>query len=144
MIRRFEPNFRWSDVPVRAYKPEGTHYRAISRQTLLDNVAGLRCELRYFEIDPGGYSSLERHAHAHAVIVLRGRGRVLVGDRIYDVRPFDVLYIPPGHWHQFRADEEVLGFLCLVDSERDRPELPTEQVLAELAQNPEIAAFIRV
>jgi hypothetical protein len=29
-------------------------------------------------------------------------------------------------WHQFLADAgEPLGFLCMVPSERDRPQLPT-------------------
>jgi quercetin dioxygenase-like cupin family protein len=33
--------------------------------------------------------------------------------------------VPPMTWHQFRAaDDEALGFLCVVTTERDRPQLP--------------------
>jgi hypothetical protein len=47
-------------------------------------------------------------------------------------------------WHQFRAAEDApLGFLCLVSSERDRPQLPSDEDLAALRRNPAIAAFIR-
>nr|BCX00383.1 MAG: cupin [Bacteroidota bacterium] len=144
MLVRFEEPFCWQGIAVQEYKTEGTHFRAITRQTLLRHREGLACEVRYFEVQPGGYSSLERHQHAHAVIVLRGTGRALVGESIYSLRPFDVLYIPPGCWHQFRAEEDVLGFLCLVNCHRDRPELPTEADLEQLRRHPEIAAFIRI
>ena len=47
-------------------------------------------------------------------------------------------------WHQFRAaDDEPLGFLCLVNTDRDRPALPTEADLADLRRDPTVAAFIR-
>jgi hypothetical protein len=48
-------------------------------------------------------------------------------------------------WHQFRADAgEPLGFLCMVNRERDRPQLPTGTQLAELRRDPAVGAFIRV
>jgi hypothetical protein len=53
--------------------------------------------------------------------------------------------IPPLTWHQFRAaDDAPLGFLCMVDCERDRPERPDAEALAMLAALPEVAAFIRL
>jgi ribulose-bisphosphate carboxylase large chain len=33
-----------------------------------------RFHVRYFEIAPGGYSTLEKHEHEHVVIPIRGRG----------------------------------------------------------------------
>jgi hypothetical protein len=48
-------------------------------------------------------------------------------------------------WHQFRASEnEPLGFLCLVNAERDRPQLPGPEELRALRQNPAVAEFIQV
>ncbi|MEZ4713801.1 MAG: hypothetical protein R3A44_41820 [Caldilineaceae bacterium] len=35
------------------------------------------------------------------------------------------------------------AFLCLVNCDRDRPQLPTPAELAELRRTPEVAAFIR-
>jgi len=59
------------------------------------------------------------------------------------VQAFDLVTIPAWTWHQFRATEgEAFGFLCMVNAERDKPQLPTEQELAELKSHPDIAAFL--
>jgi mannose-6-phosphate isomerase-like protein (cupin superfamily) len=80
----------------------------------------------------------------HAVVIQRGRGRVLVGETISAVAPFDLVHVPARTWHQFRADDDApLGFLCLVNHDRDRPELPDGHALAALRATAEIAAFIR-
>lgn len=137
-------DFRWDDVEVLAYKETGSHFRDITRQILFGAELDLQAQLRYFEIAPGGYSTLERHLHAHGVMILRGRGRVLLGDRVESVTARDLVSIPAMTWHQFRADAgESLGFLCLVNAERDKPQLPTDDELAQLRATPAVAEFIR-
>lgn len=135
---------RWDGVEEMRYKAEGSApFRDITRQVLFQDAA-LACELRYFEMQPGGYSTLERHEHAHAVMIQRGVGRVLVGNRVFDVREHDLVHIPAMTWHQFRAlDDAPFGFLCMVNAARDRPQLPTEDDLRELRRDPAIAGFIR-
>ena len=97
----------------------------------------------YFEMAPGGYSTLERHEHVHAVLILRGRGHCLVGSEVRAVAPNDLVYIPSMTWHQFRATQgEPLGFLCMVNAERDKPQLPTPTELAVLKQDPAVARFL--
>lgn len=82
-------------------------------------------DLRYFEIAPGGFSSLEKHAHTHAVICVRGRGSLSVGDELLQLNPLDVAYVPPLQVHQLRNEStEPFGFFCIVDHERDRPQAP--------------------
>ncbi len=134
---------RWHAVDVLAYKQDGAApFRDVTRQVLFDDPA-LACQLRYFEIAPGGHTTLERHEHAHAVVVQRGRGRCLVGDRVFDLAPLDLVHVPALTWHQFRAAPDApLGFLCMVNAVRDRPQLPDADALARLRDNPEIAAFI--
>ena len=141
--RRAEPGFAWEGVARHPYKEEGAApFKAISRQTLFADPR-LKGELRYFEIEPGGYSTLERHAHMHAVVILRGEGQCLVGDLIYTLRPCDLITIDPWTWHQFRSGrDEPLGFLCLVDRDRDKPQLPGEGDLAALRKRPEVARFL--
>lgn len=123
--------FRWQGIEVREYKADGAPYKDVTRQTLLgdgEGEADLTFLTRYFEIQPGGYSTLERHRHPHAVVVIRGRGRVALGERTYDLAPFDCVYVAPGAVHQFEASAgEPLGFLCIVDRVRDRPELVTRE-----------------
>ncbi len=135
---------RWDGVEEMRYKAEGSApFRDITRQVLFQDPA-LACELRYFEMQPGGYSTLERHEHAHAVMIQRGQGRVLVGDAVFDVREHDLVHIPAMTWHQFRApDDAPFGFLCMVNAERDRPQLPTAADLEALRRDPAVAAFIR-
>jgi quercetin dioxygenase-like cupin family protein len=142
-VRRFQ-DFRWRGVDLLAYKQEGeAPFQSITRQ-LLFHAPDLAAELRYFEIAPGGHSTLERHQHRHAVLILRGRGRCLVGDRVHAIEAHDLVEVPPQAWHQFRADAGApLGFLCLVNAERDKPALPDAADLQRLRSDPEIAAFIR-
>lgn len=144
-IRQTGP-FRWEDVPVLAYKEDnGSHFKAITRQVLFDDGENFDTQLRYFEVAPGGHSTLERHDHAHSVMVIRGSGTALVGDEVFDLAIRDLVRVPPRAWHQFRATgTEPLGFLCLVRRERDKPSVPTEADLAKLLANPKVGAFIRV
>ena len=143
-VRQTEP-FRWDGVEVGPYRNEGTHFSGVTRQVLFAGGDGLGCELRYFEVAPHGWSSLERHRHAHAVMIVRGSARVLVGDRIVEAHTNDLVRVPPLTWHQFQAAGDTpLGFLCMVDCERDVPERPDAEALAELRRDPAVGAFIRV
>src|SRR5204862_6281261 len=102
-------------------------YREWTGHSLLCEGAGeepFSFVTRYFEIQPSGYSTFEWHQHPHAVVVIRGRGRVTLGERAFDIAPFDCVYVSPGVAHQFRATaDEPLGFVCTVDRARDRPEV---------------------
>ena len=144
LFRAFAENFRWDDVPLLAYKEEGSApFKSITRQVLFKDDA-LRCELRYFEVAPGGYSTLERHEHSHGVMILRGEADVLLGDEVRSVKTHDLVRIPSMTWHQFRTKgDEPMGFLCMVNVERDKPQLPTEQELEALKADPRIAAFLK-
>lgn len=136
---------RWRDVDVLEYKREGdAPFERVSRQVLFDDPA-LACQLRYFEVAPGGNTTLERHEHAHAVIIERGRGKCLVGERIFDVAEHDLVQVPPLTWHQFQSSaDEPLGFLCMVNAARDRPQLPSPEDVARLRENSAIADFIKL
>ncbi|HLY54886.1 MAG TPA: cupin domain-containing protein [Stellaceae bacterium] len=143
-VRGFAPDYRWDATDLLAYKEEGTApFRAVTRQVLFHDER-LGCELRYFEVAPGGWSTLERHEHMHAVMVLRGRGRCLVGTEVREVAEHDLVTVPPWTWHQFRAAADApLGFLCMVNRQRDKPLLPSEAELEAMKRLPAVAAFLR-
>lgn len=142
--RKAQPGFRWAEVNCAPYKEDaGAPFKAVTRQVLFSDAA-LDGELRYFEVAPGGYTTLERHAHAHAVLILRGTGQCLVGDAVIALAERDLVTVPSMAWHQFRAAEaEPLGFLCLVNARRDKPQLPSADDIAGLEAKPAIAAFLR-
>lgn len=133
IVRHTDGGFRWEGVPILAYKQDGSApFKDVTRQVLFESDA-LPAQLRYFEVAPGGWTTLERHEHVHAVMVIRGHGQALVGDRAYDIHLHDLVSVPPLTWHQFHASaDEPLGFLCLVATNRDRPQLPAEHELEAL------------
>lgn len=142
--RSFREGFSWDDVAIRAYKDGDGPYLGVTRQVLFDAEPGLPVEWRYFEVAPGGHSTLERHEHLHFVAIVRGEGRALIEGAVRAVAPFDLIRIPSMSWHQFRAAGDApLGFFCLVAAERDRPQLPAPADLDALAADPAVAAFIR-
>jgi quercetin dioxygenase-like cupin family protein len=141
-IRHFK-NFGWEGVDVLAYK-EGGPYKDVTRQVLFEGKDALPAQWRYFEVAPGGHSTLERHEHLHNVLILRGRGTCMVGDEVQAIDEHDLIHVPSLTWHQFRAAADApLGFLCLVSETRDKPQLPTPDDLAQLRRNQKVAEFIR-
>ena len=142
--RQAKDDYRWQGVDLLPYKEDGRAlFQSITRQVLFSEpeMAG---ELRYFEMAPGGYSTLERHEHMHAVVIFRGRGHCLVGRDVRSVEFKDLITIPPWTWHQFRATrDEPLGFLCMVNANRDKPQLPSDEDILALQADPRIAAFLR-
>jgi quercetin dioxygenase-like cupin family protein len=143
LFRPVTEDFRWEAVAHQPYKQDGSApFKDISRQVLF-HQDDLSCELRYFEMDAGGYSTLERHEHAHAVMILRGSGECMVGGDVRPVEQFDLVSIPSMAWHQFRATAgEPLGFLCMVNVARDRPQLPSEDEVAAMKADPNVARFL--
>ena len=145
LFRPTDGGYRWDGVAYQPYKQDGSApFKDISRQTLFHDPS-LACELRYFEMGPNGYSTLERHEHTHAVMIFRGHGLCLLGTEVREVREHDLIAIPAWTWHQFRASgDEPMGFLCMVNTTRDRPVLPTEAELAEMRGVPAVARFLGV
>jgi ribulose-bisphosphate carboxylase large chain len=118
-------DWSWERIPQEMYKQDGGSFKGCSRFELL----GKRGEstvfhVRYFEVEPGGWTTLEHHRHEHAVIGLRGEGVIQLGPHVYPVRVGDCAYTAPGDTHQLRNEpdaKEPFGFVCVVAADRDRP-----------------------
>jgi quercetin dioxygenase-like cupin family protein len=126
VLRKFRRGYRWDNVELERYKltaHRGGEFCGASRQVLIGKSGErTRFHVRYFELAPRGFTSLEQHRHSHVVIGARGSGRVRVGERDYRLRPMDTIYIAPNQPHQLRAiGAAQFGFFCIVDAKRDRP-----------------------
>ena len=114
----------WDGIAVGAYKDPDIAHRGMNRRVLVgeaEDEQAASTVTRYFEVDAGGYSTLERHEHSHTVIIVRGNGSVILDDEVHSLAALDCVYVAPGTLHQFQASiDEPLAFLCLVDRERDR------------------------
>ena len=118
--------FSWRERTRTTYKEDAqSNWHGVTRTSLVGGSDEIPApfHLRYFEVEAGGYSSREKHAHQHVVVVMRGKGSVVLGETEQPVSFGDVVYVAPWDVHQFRNPDgpEPLGFLCVVAAERDRP-----------------------
>jgi ribulose-bisphosphate carboxylase large chain len=120
-------DFRWEGRRFVDYKLDQRLPHAGVQRLELIGPAGeaTAFELRYFEVEAGGYTSLERHTHTHTLIGVRGEGVIVDEGARHALRPFDVAYVDQRHAHQLRNEgTEPFGFFCIVDRKRDRPAAP--------------------
>jgi len=132
----------WEGVEPSGYAPEapGT---GVARHTLIGSRKnertdpGPQMELRYFEVQPGAASRLEKHEHEHYVIVRKGLGYAVIDQTVTELSPNDVVYVGPLELHQFvNRGDEPFGFYCFVDTCRDFSQAPTAEELARLEASP--------
>ncbi len=138
---KFLKNFSWENVPEKAYKSPDGSWKGVRRYEI---VKGKDVHLRYFEIERGGFSTLEKHEHEHIVLCIRGEGIVVFGNQFRRMKPYDVVHISSWQPHQFVSDKETFGFICIVPANRDRPrKLSREEVEELLRRNPQLSKVIR-
>lgn len=122
-LMKFE-DFTWSGRLVEEYKTDlDFNFNGVSRQELVGKFGEhTSFDLRYFEIESGGYSSLEKHVHEHVIIGVRGKGILIKGDSSFTISVHDIAYVSPLEKHQLRNEgEDLFGFFCIVDHKRDKP-----------------------
>lgn len=120
MIKRSE-GFQYPGVEVKAYKDRPGAFRSVTRRELFPE-ANTQFQTRYFEVAADGFTSFEMHGHEHCVVVVRGVGRVRLGDQWQAVKVGDAVHVPGNTPHQFEnTGQEPFGILCMVDRDRDRP-----------------------
>lgn len=120
-FRGDDDTFDWDGVSKESYPNDRA--RQVSKRDLIDAGDGSKnFGIRYFEIAPGGHTSLDEHAHDHGIVVVRGRGTVLLGDKKHDIGFGDAIYISPYEKHQFQNDfDEPLGILCVIPPKEKNP-----------------------
>jgi mannose-6-phosphate isomerase-like protein (cupin superfamily) len=131
----------WDGVPAEGYRPGAAV--GVARHTIVGSrksdagEPGPSKELRYFELQPGAVSRLEKHEHEHFVIVKRGIGYAVIDDTLTEIGPNDVVYVGPLELHQFvNRGGEPFGFYCFVDAVRDFSQEPAQADLDRLAASP--------
>ena len=123
-LLKISDDFQWQSRPSSPYKDASDDsFKGVRRIELIGTYGEkTNTDLRYFEIEPGGYSSREHHQHTHVVIGARGQGTLLIGNERMVLNKDDVAWIEPQEVHQLRNEtNEPFGFYCIVDHERDRP-----------------------
>jgi len=94
------------------------------RQVLIGPGEGPHFALRRFIMQPGGGMPLHTNTVEHEQYVLRGRATVWIGAETHHVSADDVVFIPAGTPHGYRAEgDEPFEFLCVVPNAEDRIEV---------------------
>jgi ribulose-bisphosphate carboxylase large chain len=118
-------NYTWKGRNIEHYKPEGSAVFGGVHRIELAGKTGTNTafDLRYFEIEPGGFSTLEKHVHEHVIIGVRGSGTLVKKNGRHTINPHDIAYVGPLEPHQLcNVTSEPFGFYCIVDHRRDRPQ----------------------
>jgi quercetin dioxygenase-like cupin family protein len=92
------------------------YMRGVSiRYLVVEEFGAPNFEMRYFELGKGAKTSHDQHPYEHEVFVLKGKGRMLIKDKEYPLRPNDAILVEPNEVHRFfQEGEQPFGFLCIV------------------------------
>ena len=106
--------FRWRDVKDEPVESEGAS--GVRVRWLIDERRGAQnFAMRVFEVARGGHTPFHRHDNEHEVLVLEGRGALVLEGGERPLEPGDVVWVPPGEMHQFRNVQEApFFFQCLI------------------------------
>jgi quercetin dioxygenase-like cupin family protein len=116
VIHRFNGNsadFKWENVQIREY---GEEFAGVTRQVFIGpDENSNNFHMRYFRLEPGKHSNLERHPHEHGVLILHGHAKVQLNEEFFEVNPNDAIFISGNDLHQFVVTgDQPLGFLCVI------------------------------
>ena len=108
----------WEGIEIHKYGNE--EFEGVTRQVIIgpqDNTPNFA--VRYFRLEPGRHSNLERHPHEHGVVILHGRAQLQLNEEFFEVEPLDAIFISGNDLHQFTViGKEPLGFLCVVTARK--------------------------
>lgn len=76
--------------------------------------------MRRFIIEPGGEIPLHTNKIEHEQLVLAGKGLIRIGDKEFDVKKGNVVFIPADIEHSYKTlGSENFEFLCIVPKKQD-------------------------
>ena len=74
--------------------------------------------MRFFEIEPGGYSPFHSHPFEHEVYVVEGKGQINTEDKPITLEKGSFALVVPGEKHQFvNRGHSSFKFLCMIPKE---------------------------
>lgn len=104
----------YSDVPAQEF---GGDAPGVTIRWLIDEEhdSAPYYAMRLIEVAPGSHTPRHAHDFEHENFILKGQGRLLIGDAWHDVKPGDVAFVPPGVEHTYEnAGDTPFAFLCSI------------------------------
>ena len=101
---------------------------AVEYQVLIGPDVAPNFVMRRFVMQPGGGLPRHRNQIEHEQYVLSGRAKLGLGDEVIEVGQGDVVFVPAGVAHWYRAEGDVpFEILCLVPKGDDQLEILAEE-----------------
>lgn len=98
----------------------------VTRKVLIGKDKGPHFAMRIFAIAPGGFMPYHTNQVEHEQYVLRGKAKVEIGTKTYEVSAGHVVFIPADLPHSYtNIADEPFEFICVV------PNLPDETILVD-------------
>lgn len=77
--------------------------------------------LRVFRLKPGGFSPKHSHNYEHVNFVITGKGKLQIGDTLYNLEPHTFAFVPPNVEHQYQNPyDEDFEFICIIPTIKDQ------------------------
>ena len=94
--------------------------KGTSIQVLISSQEGPNFAMRKFAMQPGGGIPSHTNTVEHEQYVLNGRAKIGIEDKVFEVKPGDVVFIPEGvpHWYE-NVGKDVFEFLCVIPNKED-------------------------
>lgn len=71
--------------------------------------------LRVFRISSGGSTPHHQHDWEHVNYIIKGKGKLAIGENTFEVSAGDFAYVPPNAKHQFsNPHDDDFEFICIV------------------------------
>ncbi|MCH6258436.1 cupin domain-containing protein [Puniceicoccaceae bacterium K14] len=94
------------------------------RSVLIGSDDAPNFALRRFVMEPGGGMPNHTNSVEHEQYILKGAAEVGIGEDVYSVKEGDVVFIPEGVPHWYKADAKLgFEFLCIVPNKTDTIEI---------------------
>lgn len=98
------------------------------RSVLIGSDDAPNFALRRFVMEPGGGMPNHTNTVEHEQYIISGGASVGIGDEVYQVKQGDVVFIPAGVPHWYKANETTgFEFLCIVPNKADTITLVEEE-----------------
>lgn len=107
---------------VAGMKIEGPQIKDALKKVLISPKEGWEgYVMRIFELGIGGYTPRHSHDWPHINYIIKGKGKLHMDGKDYDIEEGSFAYVPAGKVHQFiNCGEDILEFICIVPEEGDK------------------------
>ena len=108
------PVIKFREIKLEEVKMEGA-VDVVKANVIGEKQGWPNYTMRLFRLGAKGNTPRHKHEWEHVNYIISGRGKVRIGDTVYDVEEKDFAFVPSGTEHQFENPyDEDMDFICIV------------------------------